>query len=192
MAEAEKKQYNLRSTKDTVYVPVSIQMQNDSQFVQTLLHQNQLDSDSESELNCSAVVDNSDSDHSTGKQTHTMPSTSSTSVSTSATYSALEQQINVQILPQLSAINDHLNAIESKNSKKTSDPKKIKKSKSKISSQVNTPVTLPPPQATNTTLPDLHAIRQDQSVQKQVEERLKQLASGDTTGTKIKSLRGDL
>ena len=195
MAEAEKKQYNLRSTKDTVHVPVSIQMQNDSQFVQNLLHQNQHDSDSdsaESELNCSAVADDSDSDHNTSKQTHTMPSTSSTSASTSATGidSALQQQINVQILSQLSAINDHLNAIESKNSKKTSDPKKIKKSKQKISLQVNTPVTLPSPYATNTTLPDLHAIRQDQSVQKQVEDRLKQLASGDTTGTKIKSLRG--
>ena len=131
MAEAEKKQYNLRSTKDTVHVPASIQMQNDFQFVQNLLHQNQHDSDSdsaESELNCSAVADDSDSDHSTNKQTGTMPSTSSTSVSTSATGidSALQQQINVQILSQLSAINDRLNAIESTNSKKTSDPKKIK------------------------------------------------------------------
>ena len=129
---SRKKQHNLRSTKDTVHVPVSVQMQNDSQFIQTLLHQNQYDSDSdsaESELNCSAVVDDSDSDHNTGKQTHTMPSTSSTSISTSATGidSALQQQINVQILSQLSAINDRLNVIESKNSKKTSDPKKIKK-----------------------------------------------------------------
>ena len=102
MTEAEKKQYNLRSTKDTVHVPASIQMQNDSQFVQNLLHQNQHDSDSdsaESELNCSAVADDSDSDHSTNKQIHTMPSTSSTSISTSATGidSALQQQINVQI-----------------------------------------------------------------------------------------------
>ena len=195
MAESEKKQYNLRSTKDTVHVPASIQMQNDSQFVQNLLHQNQHDSDSdsaESELNCSAVADDSDSDHSTNKQTHTMPSTSSTSVSTSATGidSALQQQINVQILSQLSAINDRLHAIESTNSKKTSDPKKIKKSKQKVSSQVNTSVTLPPPQTTNTTLPDLHAIRQDHLLQKQVEDRLKQLASADATGTKIKSLRG--
>ena len=39
-------------------------------------------------------------------------------------------------------------------------------------------------------MPQLHSLRQDHSVQKQVEERLKQLASGDTTGTKIKSLRG--
>ena len=194
MAEAEKKQYNLRSTKDTVHVPVSVQMQNDSQFVHNLLHKNQhSDSDSaESELNCSDVAEDSDSDHNTAKQTHTRPSTSSTSASTSGIDSALQQQINVQILSQLSAINDRLNAIESTNSKKTSDPKKIKKSKQKISLQVYTPVTLPPPQVTNTTLPDLHTIRQDQSVQKQVEERLKQLASGDTTGTKIKSLNGDL
>ena len=88
MAEAEKKQYNLRSTKDTVHVPVSVQMQNDSQFVHNLLHQNQHDSDSdsaESELNCSAIADDSDSDHNTAKQTYTRPSTSSTSASTSAT-----------------------------------------------------------------------------------------------------------
>ena len=89
-------------------------------------------------LNCSDVAEDSDSDHNTAKQTHTRPSTLRTSVSTSGIDSALQQQINVQILSQLSAINDRLNAIESTNSKKTSDPKKIKKSKQKISSQVCT------------------------------------------------------
>ena len=194
MAETEKKQYNLRSTKDSTHVPVSGQMQNDSEFVHSLLNTNHdSDSDSaESELNCSAVVDDSDSDHNTGKQTNTISSTASTSASASTSVtgidSALQHQINVQILSQLSAINDHLNVIENTGSKKTSDPKKmLKSSKIKTSSQV-TPVTLPPPQPTS--LPQLHSLRQDHSVQKQVEERLKQLASGDTTGTKIKSLRG--
>ena len=131
MAETEKKQYNLRSTKDSTHVPVSGQMQNDSEFVHSLLNTNHdSDSDSaESELNCSAVVDDSDSDHNTGKQTNTISSTASTSASASTSVtgidSALQHQINVQILSQLSAINDRLNVIENTGSKKTSDPKKI-------------------------------------------------------------------
>ena len=109
-------------------------MQTDSNFVDNLLHGNTHDSDSdsaESELNCSAVVDDSYSDHSTGKKTPTLQSTFSNSAGTSVTGidSAIQHQINVQILAQLSGINDRLNVIENKGSKKSSDPKKIQKPK---------------------------------------------------------------
>ena len=39
-------------------------------------------------------------------------------------------------------------------------------------------------------MPDLNSLSQNNSVQKQVEEIFNQLASGDITGTKFKSLRG--
>ena len=77
MAEAEKRQYNLCSTKETVQFSVQIQMQNDSNFVVNLLQSNthDLDSDSaESELNCSAIVDESDSEPRPCKQKHIMQS----------------------------------------------------------------------------------------------------------------------
>ena len=75
------------------------------------------------------LFDKSDSELSTCKQKHTMQSTLSTSASTSDTGldSAVQQQINVQILAQLSAINNHLNVIETKGSKKSLDPPKIAK-----------------------------------------------------------------
>ena len=65
----------------------------------------------------------------TCKQKQTMQSTSSTSAGTSDTVldSAVQQQINVQILAQLSAINQRLNFIENKGSKNSSDLKKNQK-----------------------------------------------------------------
>ena len=50
-----------------------------------------------------------------------------------------------------------------------------------------TPVTVPP---THVELPDLYTLRQDANIKCQVDQRLKDLASNDSTGTKIKSLRG--
>ena len=67
--------------------------------------------------------------------------------------------------------------------------KVTKSSKTKVSSQV-TPATLPPSQCIYPTVPDPNSLRQDNSVQKQVEETLKQLTSGDMSGIKIKSLEG--
>ena len=81
---------------------------------------------SDSDLNCSAVVENSDNE-----QVHkqNIQSTPSTSHSTSDTHTSLsdvavQQAINVQILSQLSSISDRLQLLEKNNVKKHSDPKK--------------------------------------------------------------------
>ena len=192
MAEIDKKHYNLRSSSDTVNFPSHIRISNDSEFLNKVL-QNYQDSDSgdssDSDLNCSAVVENSDNE-----QVHkqNIQSTPSTSRSTSDTHTSLsdvavQQAINVQILSQLSSISDRLQLLEKNNVKKHSDPKKMKGvSKKKASSQV-TSVTVPP---TQFQMPDLQKIRQDVYIQSQVDQRLRDLANTENSGTKIKSLRG--
>ena len=192
MAEIEKKHYNLRSGIDTAKLPAHIHISNDSEFLHKVL-QNDQDSDSsdssDSDLNCSAVVENSDSEQ-VDKQN--IQSASSTSRSASDTHTSLsdvavQQAINVQILSQLSSISDRLQVLEKNNIKKHSDPKKMKgASKKKTSSQVAS-VTVPP---TQVELPDLNKIRQDAYIQSQVDQRLRDLANNDNSGTKIKSFRG--
>ena len=59
-------------------------------------------------------------------------------------------------------------------------------SKKKTSSQAAS-VTVPP---TQVELPDLYRIRQDAYIQSQVDQRLRDLANNENSGTKIKSLRG--
>ena len=67
----EKKKYNLRSTKsDSIEVPVQLQISNDNDFVTNLLgsqiltmaQQESQNSSSDSELDCSALVNETDSD----------------------------------------------------------------------------------------------------------------------------------
>ena len=71
--------------------------------------------------------------------------------------------------------------------KKHSDPKKIKGASKKKTSLQAAAVTVPPQQDQ---LPDLCKIRQDAYIQSQVDQRLRDLASNENSGTKIKSLRG--
>ena len=52
------------------------------------------------------------------------------------------------------------------------------------------PVTLPPQQHATLNMPNLTNIRNDALIQSQVNQRLKDLTNPDSTGTKIKSLRG--
>ena len=147
IAEADKRHYNLRSGTNTV-LPVQIHMSNDLEFL-TQISQNHQNSNSDnsatSKLDCSAVIENSDTDQTTG--TESKQSTSSTP-STSFAGNALsdvatQQAINIQILAQLSSISDRLNVLESKKVKKDLDPKKKKGvSKNKTSTRV-TSVTLP-------------------------------------------------
>ena len=71
MAEADKWHYNLRSGTNTVQLPVQIHMSNDSEFL-THISQNDQNSDSDdsaaSELDCSAVIENSDTEQITGTE----------------------------------------------------------------------------------------------------------------------------
>ena len=170
-------------------------MSNDSEFL-TQISQNHHNSDSgdsaDSELDCSAVVENSDTEHTTGTESkQSTSSTSSTSLAGNALSDAVTQQvINVQILAQLSSISDRLNVLESKKVKKHSDLKKIKGvSKSKTNTRV-TPVTPPQNQCPTSGMPSLQSIRQDAFIQSQVDQRLRDLAQNTTTGTTLKSLRG--
>ena len=186
MAETEKKNYNLCSGNDTVKLPVQIQLSNDSEFLNRMI-QNDQDSDSgescDSDLNCSAVVENSNNEQ---VDKHNTQSTSSTSRSTSDIHTSLsdvavQQAINVQILSQLSAISDRLQVLEKNNVKNII--KEIKEASKKKTSSQAASITVPP------TLPDLYKIRQDAYIQSQVDQRLRDLASNENSGTKIESLR---
>ena len=123
MAEADKRHYNLRSGTNTVQLPVQIHMSNDSEFLTRIL-QNDQNSDSDdsasSELDCSAVVENSDTEQTTGTESkQSTSSTPSTSLAGNALSDAATQQaINIQIVAQLSSISDRLNVLESKKSQK--------------------------------------------------------------------------
>ena len=180
----------------TTCIPVSIRLisplSNDSEFP-IKVFQNDQDSDSgdssDSDLNCSAVVENSDSEQVDKQTIQSTPSTSRSTCDTHTSMSdvAVQQAINVQILSQLSSISDRLQLLEKNNVKKHSDPKKMKGvSKKKASSQV-TSVTVPPAQFQ---MPDLQKIRQDVYIQSQVDQRLRDLANNENSGTKIKYLRG--
>ena len=194
MAEADNRHYNLRSGTSTVQLPVQIHM-SDPEFLTQISqshHNSDSDDSADSELDCSAVIENSDTEHTTGTESkQSTSSTPSTSLAgNSLSDAATQQVINVQILAQLSSISDRLNVLESKKVKKHSDPKKIKGvSKSKASTRV-TPVTLPQNQCPTSGMPSLQSIRQDAFIQSQVDQRLRDLAQNTTAGTKLKSLRG--
>ena len=201
--------YNLRSNKaDQIQVPIQLQLNNDSDFLSQLLktntqpHNEESDSSSESDLNCSDVVGTSD-----GEQTGGQESERSDNVSESAPdNSAVQQLINSQILSQLQTISQRLDKIEQTRCKKTNDPKKVKTSKNKhpsndksksISAKQGETSATPNstqhqilPQSVDQ-IPQLHTIRQDLLIQAQVEKRLKELAEAEKSGThKQKSLRG--
>ena len=78
MAEVDKRHYNLSSGSDTVKIPVQIHML----MIQTFLKNLENDQDSDldvsiaSDLNCSAVVESFDSEHTSGE--HNVQSTSGT------------------------------------------------------------------------------------------------------------------
>ena len=195
MAEKGKKQYNLRSVSNSVQLPVQIHMNSDSEFLSKLA-KNQQNSDADesdiSDLDCSAVVESSgDEQNPHFKNTHSTSSTSSTLPGASALSDvATQQAINLQILSQLSSISDRLNTLEKKGAKKDLDPKKKKSSTKNKTTPQMAPVTLPLQQHATSTMPNLLDIRNDALIQRQVDQRLKDLTNPDTTGTKIKSLRG--
>ena len=131
--------YNLQSSKaDQIQVPIQLQLNNDTEFLSQLLKTNcqthqadeESDSSSESDLNCSDVVGTSDGEQSGGQECE-----KSDNVNESVPdNSAVQQLINSQILSQLQTISQRLDKIEQTRCKKTDDPKKVKTSKSKYPS----------------------------------------------------------
>ena len=195
MAEKGKKQYNLRSVSNSVQLPVQIHMNSDSDFLSKLAkNQQNLDADESdiSDLDYSAVVESlADEQNPSIKHTHSTSSTSSTLPGVSALSDvATQQAINLQILSQLSSISDRLNTLEKKGAKEDSDLKKKKSSIKKKASPQMAPVTLPLQQHETPNMPNLADIQNDALIQSQVDQRRKHLTNPDSTGTKIKSLRG--
>ena len=202
-------QYNLRRT---VRVPVNLQ--GDSQFLEELLVGEAsktnmgISDDSVSSLDCSALVNNSDSEpeidsaqackyaekhapSTSGVNNITHEGNTGNTMNNTGSESGLHVQstINAEILKQLQALENRLDAMEKSNGKKTNDASKVK-GKSRKKSSTRLPETL---SATGLPeIPDLHQLRQTQSIQKQVQERLKEIQEANVTGsvTKNKSLRG--
>ena len=86
MAEIEKKHYNLRSGNETVTLPVQTQLSNDSEFLNRMIQNYQDSKSGDSDLNYSAVIENSDNEQ---VDKHNTQSTLSTSRSTSDTHTSL-------------------------------------------------------------------------------------------------------
>ena len=182
MAGTSTRQYNLRSgNQETLQFPVQLQLE-DGKFLTELLKQQNgqvLDSESSiSESDCEALIA-SDSD---GEQPE--PSSCKDKVVKESS-SVTQDVINEKILAQLDKLGKSLDSIESNVSKQGVVKNKCKKSKSKVDSSVTVS-----PRGQVNKIPDLTALRQDMSVQALVDQRLKQLADAEKTGTKIKSLRG--
>ena len=133
----ERKKYNLLSSKsDGVQTPIQLQLSEDNEFLKNLLEMNspghaQQASDlnsSISDLDCSGLVDTSESDNASAQLCSfdrlivDSPSTSASKTTTSDT----KALINQTILQQLTAIGERLNKIEQKTVKKTSGPHKSK------------------------------------------------------------------
>ena len=138
-------QYNLRSSKtDLIYLPVQLQLSDDSQFMAQLVKQQEnsvqvSNSDSsDSELNCSDLVQ---SDDETNNTKNPNVSNVASNFSDKQSTSVSQDTINAQILAQLQSIGQRLTKIESTQSKKTTDTGKIKSTSKK--QKHKTSVTLP-------------------------------------------------
>ena len=215
--------YNLRSNKaDAVQVPVQLQFADDPEFLARLMsvsqqfksnQENGSDTDgAESDLNCSDVINQSDTE-----QTDEKDNPGSTGPKDKSTSDCVTQQIiNAQILAQLTNISQHLEKIEKPKCKKTADPTKIKNKKGKASQSTtqtahttsdsaiatnSAMLKAPNPigidsncmQATishSQDIPQLEVLRQNTIVQAQVEKWLRELSEADKSGIKQKSLRG--
>ena len=197
---SEKRAYNLHSGGSEAAIPDQFEV-SDDRFVSTLLQCQQetsksgqvSDSDSDSENNDSMSNVETDTEQtgvseSTGTDKQVLSSSIEASSSSSGVIS--QQEINLKILAQLRSITERLDMIEGKKCKKSNGVTKLKNKSKKQTVVPQTPVTLPPTQASAQTLPDLQVLRNDAYIQAQVEQRLKNLVEDNRSGTKIKSLRG--
>ena len=207
------KKYNLRSASSDTQMQT--QLAGDMEFVTQLLgagpstssQQGCESQSSDSELNCSDVINASDSDD-TGSRNRSFSKFSTEQSGTSDSH-ALDTQtiINQQILAQLTDIGQRLQKLEKTDCKKSSDATKHNNkstrtsskptanmytkstSQSTVNSAVPGTVTFP---FNSVTVPSLADIRQNANIQEKVDQRIKALQQLSNTGTdsKIKSLRG--
>ena len=206
--------YNLRSKGQEICVPVQLQMAGDGElFTQDLgsshpdpgqvTFQSNGASDSDSELDLSDIFKNSDNEiHSPSKHGFqrgpNQQGHSGDGVACNKT--VIDQnEINMQILKQLSHLGERLTNIENKGGvcKKSSDKSKIK-NPNKVRPTQKAAQARSVPQglggvsnSTHPTFPTPGQIIADELIQQQVQERLKQLSENISQGKeKIKSQRG--
>ena len=145
MAEVSK-QYNLRSSKtDPIHLPGQLQLSDDSQFMAQLVQQENLvqvsnSNSSDSDLNCSDLVQ-SDDETSNTKNPNVSNVAPNFSDKQSTSTNVSQDTINAQILAQLRSIGQRLTKIESTQCKKTTDTGKVKSTSKK--QKHKTSVTLP-------------------------------------------------
>ena len=210
------KKYNLRSASSDTQMQT--QLDGDMDFVTQLLgagpgtsSQQGCDSQSsDSELNCSDVINASDSDD-TGSRNRSFNKFSQEKSGTSDSRAVDTQTIiNQQILAQLTDIGQRLTNLEKTDCKKSNDVTKHKnrstRTRSKPTPNMHTKSTDSTGQSTvnsavpvtetlpfnSITVPSLAEIRQNANIQEKVDQRIKELQQLSNTGTdsKIKSLRG--
>ena len=206
------RQYNLRSAKhESVTIPVEIQTCTDIEYLNTLLNTKQtvdtVDSESDisglSELDCSALVDMSDSSDSNPNKVsdgdNSIETGSQQASSSGSDGCSVQMLVNQQILSKLDQLGKRLDKLESTGCKKTSNPELIKNNKktktsspTKKSSSKSASVSSLPHPVTTPVLPNLVELRQNATIQEQVQQRLEELTRLNATGTdtKIKSQRG--
>ena len=207
----EKKKYNLRSARaETVQIPIQVQLSDDREFLNLLdntsvAQQNSdASSNSESDLDLSAVVDGSDSDDGS-TQGRSFDRLQMENPSTSAAVSD-QALVNQQILAQLSAIGTRLEKLEqdkvhrkSKHAKNASRGTRVKSKSITVKSphtHVHSTGTLTTPSTSTAVetlnLPTLENLKKNVSIQQLVEDRIKELQQISKTGTdpKLKSQRG--
>ena len=105
----------------------------------------------------------------------------------------MQAVINVQILEQLEKIGKRLDKIENKDSKKTADKSKVKRSKSKdIKPKKHSKATQPISKPSEHMGSNLGVLTDETLLQLKVEQRLQELSDLAKTGTnsKLKSQRG--
>ena len=213
MSDRKAKQYNLCSNKQgQVHMPIHRQLCDDRKFLKEILGK-QLDrgdisshdsniSALDSDIDCSGLVSQSENEaHSSKTDSCTykkfaterdMPSHSRDTSSDPLSWNL----INQQVLHQLTVLSKQLDSIETASVKKTNEQIKIKKTrvkKTKISTQATEASKSAQecnPSPVNK-LPNLAALRQDSFIQKQVEQRLKELTALQSgSEQKTKSQRG--
>ena len=196
--------YNLHSAKkNTIELPVEIQLTGDKTFIETALKNDLIgldiansmsDSDvSGSDLDCSALINDP-------KEVSSPVNNSVGSSQTASNYNSdnsdpnIQQLINARILEQLDKLGQQLDRIENKECKKTIDKSKIKNSASKVVKQKKTLAKVQQPlQKLHTPTPDQHSSVADETLlQLKVDQRLQELSDLTKTGSfsKIKSQRG--
>ena len=205
----EQKTYNLRSKKAECSIPIQLQLASDEDFMAALrpstsgqvFGSDHADS-SDSDIDISELINHSDQNLSDpvirgevftgGGQVPDSPGGSSDSVS--------QNDINRQILQQLTSLGDRLSVIEGtrpKTHKKTSDAKLVKTSHKVKCAKGAVPQSSPSHQQGGSSvgiasnhIPTPDKLQQEAYIQREVQARLLHLADRAKAGDKIKSQRG--